>query len=213
MAARYEERLDERTRIARELHDTLLQSLAGVSLQLDGVAKQVGQSSETAAAQIKVVRQQVEATFREARQKVQDLRSPMLQGRDLPAVLRESLEQIAAGHMVRLQMTVAGEPRPLPEEVDEALLRIGQEAVGNAVRHAQASEIQVSLTYGYESLSLCVRDDGRGFDLDDARRLVGHWGLRNMQERAQRIGAQWKITTAAGRGTEIETIVPLAGDK
>ena len=140
---RYEERLDERTRIARELHDTLLQSLAGVSLHLDGIAKQIAPSSEPAAAQIRTVCQQVDTTFREARQKVQDLRSPMLQGRDLPTVMQESLEQIAAGHPVRLRMTVAGQPRPLREELEEAVLRIGQEAVANAVRHAQASEIQV----------------------------------------------------------------------
>jgi signal transduction histidine kinase/ligand-binding sensor domain-containing protein len=209
----YEERLDERTRIARELHDTLLQSLAGVSLQLDGVAKQIGPSSEAAASQIRVVRQQVDASFREARQKVQDLRSPMLQGRTLPAVLLESLDQIAAGHPVLLRMTVAGQSRPLREEVDEAVLRIGQEAVANAVRHAQASEIHVSLTYDDRSLSLRIRDDGQGFDLDGAGRRVGHWGLRNMQERAQKIGAEWKVASAAGRGTEIEAIVPLAADK
>ena len=209
----YEERLNERTRIARELHDTLLQSLAGVSLQLDGVAKQIGPSSEAAAAQIRVVRRQVDASFREARQKVQDLRSPMLQGRALPAVLQESLEQIAAGHTVRLQVTVAGQPRLLREDQDEALLRIAQESVANAVRHAQASEIQVLLTYEDESLSLRIQDDGQGFNMDDARNRVGHWGLRNMQERAHQIGAEWKITTAAGCGTEIEAIVPLAADK
>jgi len=87
-----------------------LQTLAGVSLQLDGVAKQISPSSEAAAAPIRVVRRRLEASFREARQKVQDLRSPMLQGRPLPAVLRESLEQIASGHPVRLQVTVAGQP-------------------------------------------------------------------------------------------------------
>jgi signal transduction histidine kinase len=206
----YEERLDERTRIARELHDTLLQSLAGVSLQLDGVAKQVGSSSEAAASQIIAVRRQVDASFREARQKVQDLRSPMLQGRVLPAVLRESVEQIAAGHPAVLRMTVSGHARPLREEVDEAMLRIGQEAVANAVRHAQATEILVTLAYDHRSVSLRVRDDGQGFDLQDDGRRVGHWGLRNMQERAQQIGAEWKVATGAGRGTEVETIVPLA---
>jgi signal transduction histidine kinase len=137
----------------------------------------------------------------------------MLQGRTLPAVLLESLDQIAAGHPVLLRMTVAGQSRPLREEVDEAVLRIGQEAVANAVRHAQASEIHVSLTYDDRSLSLRIRDDGQGFDLDGAARRVGHGGLRNMQERAQKIGAEWKVASAAGRGTEIEAIVPLAADK
>jgi signal transduction histidine kinase/streptogramin lyase len=209
----YEERLDERTRIARELHDTLLQSLAGVSLQLDGVAKKIGQSPEATATQIRAVRQQVDASFREARQKVQDLRSPMLQGHALADILRESLDQIAAGHPVVLRMTVTGESRPLREDVDEAVMRICQEAVANAVRHAQASEIQVFLTYEDRSVHLRVRDDGQGFDLETAGRRVGHWGLRNMQERAQRIGAQWKVASAAGRGTEIEAIVPVGADK
>jgi len=108
---------------------------------------------------------------------------------------------------------VAGQPRLLREDQDEALLRIAQESVANAVRHAQASEIQVLLTYKDESLSLRIQDDGQGFNMDDARNRVGHWGLRNMQERAHQIGAEWKITTAAGCGTEIEAIVPLAADK
>ena len=99
------------------------------------------------------------------------------------------------------------------EEVDEAVLRIGQEAVANAVRHAQASEIQVLLTYDDVSLSLRIRDDGQGFALDDARQRVGHWGLRNMQERGHQIGAKCKIKTAMGSGTEIEVIVLLAADK
>jgi signal transduction histidine kinase/ligand-binding sensor domain-containing protein len=209
----YEERLDERTRIARELHDTLLQSLAGVSLQLDGVAKQIGPSSEAAASQIRAVRRQVDASFREARQKVQDLRSPMLQGRALPAVLRESLEQIAAGHPVQLYVTVTGQPQSLGEEVDEAVLRIGQEAVANAVRHARASEIRVSLAYDQGSLRLRVRDDGQGFDLDEAGRRVGHWGLHNMKERAHRIGAEWRVTSADGGGTEIDALVRLSAGK
>ncbi|MGC9944958.1 MAG: two-component regulator propeller domain-containing protein [Bryobacteraceae bacterium] len=210
---RYEERLDERTRIARELHDTLLQSLAGVSLHLDAVAKQIRPISEAAAAQIGGLGERVEASFREARQKVQDLRSPMLQGRALVPVMREALEQVAAGYPVRLRMTVAGQPRPVREEVEEAVLRIGQEAVANGVRHAHATEIEVWLAYDEGSLTLRIQDDGQGFDLNDPGRRVGHWGLRNMQERAHGIGAQWRITSAAGRGTGIETIVPLTGAK
>jgi signal transduction histidine kinase/ligand-binding sensor domain-containing protein len=209
----YEERLDERTRIARELHDTLLQSLAGVSLHLDAVAKQTEPISGAAADRIKALGQRVEASFREARQKVQDLRSPMLQGRELVLVMREALEQVTAGYPVRLRMTVAGEPRPVREELEETVLRIGQEAVANAVRHAQATEIEVCVTYNENSLTLRIQDDGQGFDLEDPGRRVGHWGLRNMQERASSIGAQWKITSAAGRGTGIETIVPLTGAK
>ena len=210
---RYEERLNERTRIARELHDTLLQNLAGISLQLDGVAKLIAPASEAAASTIRTVRQQVDASFREARQKVQDLRSPTLQDRALESVLRESVEQIAAGHPVRLRIAVSGKPRPFAEEVDEAMLRIGQEAVANAVRHARAREIQVSLIYDEISLSLLVKDDGAGFDLADALRRMGHWGLRNMQERAHHIGARYRITSSPGHGATVEAIFPAPPDK
>jgi signal transduction histidine kinase len=180
----------------------------GVSLQLDGVAKQLVPQSETAAASIQAVRKQVDASFREARQKVQDLRSPMLQGRALPTVLGDAVEQIAAGYRVHVRMTVTGEPHPMREEVDEALLRIGQEAVANAVRHAQAREIHVSLAYAGGSLRLRVEDDGAGFDAEEAGNRTGHWGLRHMRERAEHIGAQWRIETGAGRGTLVEAIVP-----
>ncbi len=208
----YEERLDERTRIARELHDTLLQNLAGISLQLDGVAKQLAPQSETAVSSLRAVRKQVDGAFREARQKVQDLRSPMLQGRALPAVLRDAVEQIVAGHPVHLRMTVTGQPRPMREEVDEALLRIGQEAVANAVRHAHAREIRVSLAYDGGSLRLRVEDDGSGFDPDEAGLRAGHWGLRNMRERADRIGARWKVETERGRGTTVEAVVRVQAE-
>ena len=99
------------------------------------------------------------------------------------------------------------------EDVDEAVLRIAPEAVANAVRHAGASEIQVSLAYDDRSLRLRVEDDGQGFDLDAASRQVGHWGLRNMQERSHRIGAEWKLASAAGHGSVIEVFVPLPDGK
>ena len=139
----------------------------------------------------------------------------MLQEGPLSVVMREALEQIAVGHPVHLHMAVAGQARPLREELEEAILRVGQEAVANAVRHAQGREIQVLLTYDDSSLTLRIQDDGQGFDVDNAGRQVGHWGLRNMQERAHRIGAHWKISSIVGRGTCIEVIVPLkkAGPK
>jgi signal transduction histidine kinase/streptogramin lyase len=205
----YEERLQERTRIARELHDTLLQNLAGISLQLDGIVKQVGADTQTGST-VRGVRMQVDASFREARQKVQDLRSSLLQGRELPAVLRETAEQIAAGHAVQFRMDVTGSPRRLREDVDEAVLRIAQEAVANAVLHAAANRIQLSLEYNDTSLRLRVEDDGKGFDPEAGSR-PGHWGLKNMQERANLIGARWKITSN-GRGTTIETLVPASKD-
>ena len=211
MAARlnllHAERLAERTRIARDLHDTLLQSLAGVSLQLDGISKRA--APETASL-IGRVRDQVNSAFREARIKVWNLRSPALDGEGLPAALREFVDRIAPSTKARCRFTVTGEPRPCPPEVEEELLRIAQEAANNASRHAQASEIHIGLEYTASSLTLSISDDGTGFDLEQGLQKSGHWGLKNMQERAAQIRGNCNITTAVGRGTQIEIRVPLS---
>jgi signal transduction histidine kinase/ligand-binding sensor domain-containing protein len=206
----YNERLAERARIARDLHDTLLQSLAGVSLQLHGIAKQAATAPEKTVALIDRVREQVDSSFREVRLKVWNLRSPELEGQGLAATLREFTERIGAGKTVRCSFAVSGEPRPCSPEVEEELLRIAQEAANNASRHAQASEIRIALEYGGNSLTLSVTDDGRGFDLEEGYRKTGHWGLKNMQERAAQIRGKCTITSAVGQGTGIEIRVPLS---
>jgi signal transduction histidine kinase len=105
---------------------------------------------------------------------------------------------------------VTGTPRADVQRIDEHLLRIGQEAITNAVRHASASAVAVELTYRPESVALCVRDDGKGFDTGQTIVADGvHWGLRTMRERAEQIGGTLRITSAAGRGTAIEVVVPI----
>ena len=205
--SRYEGRLAERTRIARELHDTLLQSLAGASLQLDAISKTMIAAPYEAQTKVQTIRQQMDASFREARQKVWDLRSPALEGRDLASAMRESLEAMIDG-MEGFRLTVIGEPRAFPPHMEEQLLRIGQESVANAVRHAQASRITVELRYEAERLALYISDNGQGFDMEAVSRRNGHWGLTNMRERAKEIGAEWKVVSTPGRGTTIETVVP-----
>jgi signal transduction histidine kinase len=205
---RYTERLAERTRIARDLHDTLLQSLAGVSLQLDGISKRVPAASEKAS--LTGLREQVDFCFREARVKVWDLRSPALEGQGLAAALREFVERLGPLSTARCGFTVSGEPRPCAPEVEEELLRIAQEAANNANRHAQAKEIRVALEYGASWLTLSISDDGKGFDFEEGLRKTGHWGLKNMQERAAQIRGKCRITTAAGKGTQIEIRVPFS---
>jgi signal transduction histidine kinase len=207
---RMEERVNERTRIARELHDTLLQDLAGVSLQLDGIAKQAALAPEKTVSLIGRVREQVDYCFREARTKVWNLRSPSLEDQGLAAALRDFVERIGPATRARCGFTVSGKLFPCPLEVEEELLRIAQEATNNANRHAQASEIRVALEYGQGSLTLTISDDGRGFDFEEGYRKTGHWGLKNMQERAAQIRGKCKITTAVGRGTQVEVRVPLS---
>jgi signal transduction histidine kinase len=206
----YSERLAERTRIARDLHDTLLQSLAGVSLQLDGISKQAARNPDKTPSLIARVREQVDSAFREARVKVWNLRSPSLEDQGLEGALRQLVERIGPATTARCDVAVSGEPRPCSPDIEEELLRIAQEAANNANRHAQASEIRIALDYSANSLTLCISDDGRGFDFEEGYGKPGHWGLKNMQERAAQVRGTCKITTAAGQGTQIEVRVPLS---
>jgi signal transduction histidine kinase/ligand-binding sensor domain-containing protein len=207
---RVEERVGERTRIARDLHDTLLQSLAGVSLQLDGISKQAALNPEKTPSLIARVREQVDSAFREARVKVWDLRSPALDSQGLDGALRQLVERIGPATKARCEITFTGQRRRCPPEIEEELLRIAQEAANNANRHAQATEIRIALDYGAGSLTLSVSDDGRGFDFEEGYGKSGHWGLKNMQERAALIRGTCKITTAVGQGTKVEVRVPLS---
>jgi len=207
---RCQERLCERTRIARELHDTLLQSLAGVSLQLGGIAKRIVSAPDTAILQVQSVQEQVECCFREARQKVWDLRSPALEELGLPGALREFLNQITPASRVPCDFAVTGREHRYRPDIEEHLMRIAQEGVNNAIRHAHASEVRLRISYYDHGLRLRVSDNGQGFDLESASAKTDHWGLKNIRERAEEVGAEWKITTAKGRGTEIEVCVPAS---
>src|SRR5262249_2063181 len=152
---------------------------------------------------------QVDSAFREARVKVWNLRSPELQVFGLEASLRQLTEKIGAATTAGCDLTISGQPRPVEPEVEEELLRIAQEAANNASRHADPNEIRIALDYGANSLMLAISDDGRGFDFADGLRKSGHWGLKNIQERAAQIGGRCNITTAPAQGTRIEIRVPL----
>jgi signal transduction histidine kinase len=206
---RYTERLAERTRIARELHDTLLQNLAGVTLQLDGIVKQVVSHPEKAVPLIGQVREQVDASFQQARVQVWNLRSTSLEGPGLAVTLQQFCERIGPSNTTRCEFQLVGQPRPLPAEFEEELLRIAQEATQNAVRHAHSNQIRVVLEYTVKWLQLSICDDGQGFDLQEGLRKADHWGLKSMHERAAQIHATCEITSSAGNGTRVQVNVPL----
>jgi signal transduction histidine kinase/ligand-binding sensor domain-containing protein len=202
--------LGERARLSREIHDTLLQSLVGIALQCDAIAGDVGTSHTTAKSQLLRMRRQVEDYIREARQSIWDLRSPTLQRLDLAEALRAAGERATADSPIQFEFTVSGAPHRCSPKVEEQLLRIGQEAVLNATRHAQASRVRMALRYEDGSVALQVSDDGRGFDPEtivDAAN--GHYGLTTMKERADALGAMLRIDSTRGAGTEIETVVPV----
>jgi signal transduction histidine kinase/ligand-binding sensor domain-containing protein len=203
--------LAERARVAREIHDTLLQSLVGTAVQLDNVASELSPSLVPVKEELGRMRRQMEHYIGEAQRSIRDLRSPAALTLDLPAALRDTGENVASGSAVQLQCKVLGTPRYTSPRVQHQLLRIAHEAIVNAVRHAKAAQVRVELQYQADSVTLRIVDDGCGFEPDRAARREGdHWGLTIMRERAEHLGGALTITSAPGRGTTIEAETPLS---
>jgi signal transduction histidine kinase/ligand-binding sensor domain-containing protein len=199
--------LGERTRLSREIHDTLLQGLFGVALRCDAIASELETSAPRVRDYFAAMRRDVESYIQEARQSIWNLRSPKLDELGLPAALRDAGEHATAGLPVRFAFTISGAPKPCPRAVEEQLLRIGQEAVANALRHAHASEIRMELCYEEGGLVLRLTDNGFGFDVDRAGGN-GRYGLINMKERADAAGGDVRIHSRSGQGTSVEARVP-----
>jgi len=201
--------LGERARLSREIHDTLLQSLVGVALQCDALASDVDARSPARQRFVRL-RKDLEEHIREARQAIWDLRSPKLQRTDLPTALAEAGERAVASLPIQFSIALAGIVRHATPRVTEQLLRIGQEAVLNSVRHAEPTVIRVALRYERSLVHLTVADNGRGFE---SRRAEGdgngHYGLASMKERAEAIGGTFALTSTPGGGTEIRVTAPL----
>jgi len=208
MALQFRAVIAERNRIAREIHDNLAQDILGISVQLELVARLMPAAAEMAKAHLDRARLLVRNSMTEARRYVWDLRSQELQKKDLPAALRDTTKRLAAESNIETVVEVAGPLRPLPVPVETNLLRIGQEAVNNAVKHSHAKHIDVALNFDTRSVRLSIRDDGRGFD-PSQQIADGHFGLIGMRERAEEIGAVLSIDSGIERGTQITVDVPL----
>ena len=207
--------LDERTRIARELHDTLAQGLAGLGMQLDTALKILPEQPGLRAVrrELEQGRSLVRMSLSEVRRSIWVLRAHTTRGGgDLASSLSRSLAQLVAGSGADWRFEVNGPPRPLSPDLERSLLRIAHEAVINAVRHSGAKAIGAELRYGDEQLILTVRDDGAGFDPDQARSHAdgGHFGLLGLSERARSLGGALRLSSRPGAGTEIECRLPYA---
>jgi signal transduction histidine kinase/ligand-binding sensor domain-containing protein len=201
--------LHERTRLSREIHDTLLQSLVGIALQFDALAGELPAAAGRTREQLVRMRKQVEEHIREARHSIWNLRSPTLRRRDLGTALRAFAEQATESAGIAVDVAVNGTPPRRVPRVEEQLLRIGQEAISNAVRHSGASRIRVRLDYHPDDVTLSVADDGRGFDFAAMQRESnGHYGLITMRERAAEIGGSLSIASRPPAGTEVTAVVP-----
>jgi signal transduction histidine kinase len=212
LTLRFEERLAERTRIARELHDTLLQSFQALMLHFQVVNDMVppGKTKEA----LEKVLDRADQAIVEGREAIQNLRSSTTLTNELAHALTALGEELAGTPdgkkgSASFRVSVEGKARELHPILRDDIYRIAGEALRNAFRHAQASKIEADITYGDNLLRLRIRDNGKGID---PKLLVagrdGHWGLPGMRERAEQIGAQLDIWSEAGAGTEIDLRIP-----
>ena len=205
---RFEERLAERTRIAQDLHDTLLQGVLSASMQLHVADEQLPDASP-AKPLVGRVLQLMTQVVEEGRTAVRGLRSGAGDSTDLAEALSAIRHDFASSEGAEYRISVTGEPRPLHPLVRDSCYRIGREALINAFRHARARTVEVEIDYGDRGLRLTVRDDGAGIDpevLSSGR--PGHWGLSGMRERAEDCGAELEVRSRAGEGTEVRLSIP-----
>jgi signal transduction histidine kinase/ligand-binding sensor domain-containing protein len=208
---RLEERLGERERIARELHDTLLQSTQGLILRFQAAADRLPEGDSTRR-MLEQTLERADEVLVEGRERVLDLRLPTDAMSDLPQALADAGNDLAQGRAAAFRTVVEGTVHDLVRTVKSEAYRIGREALFNAFAHAEADSIEVQVIYTEEDFRLRVRDDGRGIDASalEARSRPGHWGLTGMRERAQKIGGQLDIWSRYGAGTEIELKIPAS---
>jgi len=202
--------LEERARLAREIHDTLAQGFVGISSQLDAVAMAMPDSGGKARQFLELARKMARHSLTEARRSVQDLRASVLEGRDLAAALNSGAQMWIAGSGVEVQVDISGEPRALPEQMEQNLLRIAQEGVTNVLKHSGASKIWLKLHTEARKIYLRIADNGKGFEQKEAFSMAGgHFGLIGMRERAEQMGGELRLASHPGEGTELEVTVPL----
>ncbi|MDE3137377.1 MAG: sensor histidine kinase [Acidobacteriota bacterium] len=199
----------ERNRIARELHDTLVQSFTAILLQIeDGKALLHGEE-KAALAVLERARDWARGTLLEARRAVRAMRPRALDGSDLPVAIEGLVSEMAAGSGVTAEVTLRGTMPALTMEMETNLLRIIQEAVTNVLRHARARAIHVHLVFAGDFLKAWVEDDGCGFSLRDARNGDG-FGLISMRERAETLSGKLLISSHPARGTRVLVKIPLS---
>jgi signal transduction histidine kinase/ligand-binding sensor domain-containing protein len=211
-----EVRVDERTRIARELHDTLLQSFHALLLRFQAVSNVLPERPEEAKRRVDSAIEEASDAITEGRDAVHELRSSGLTTIDLATVISNFGKELLSGptgeSVPEFSAQVEGTPRILNPIVRDEAYRIAAEALRNAVRHAKARQIEVEIRYDEQHLRLRIRDNGRGIDpgFVDGNRSPGHWGLHGMRERATLMGGTVEVWSELNAGTEVELNIPAA---
>ena len=201
-------RLDERTRIAQELHDTLLQTFLSASMQL-GVAAEAVPEESPVKPRLDRILQIMSRGIEEGRTTIRGLRSSDSPARDLVIALSRVEQELSCRPDIDFRVNVAGREQALNPHIQHEVYRIGREALLNAFCHSGAKRVEVQLEYADQNLQMRVRDNGTGIDPQVLRNgREGHWGLAGMQERATRIGGLLNISSSPSNGTEVLLTVP-----
>jgi len=205
---RFQERLAERSRIAQELHDTLLQGVLSASLQLDVAEDQLPEDSPTKPL-LRRILQLMNKVTEEGRSALRGLRAPRSENHSLEMAFSRVRQEFSFDDGVDFHVLVNSSARPLKPVIRDETYRIGREAIVNAFIHARARKVEVEVEYAVKYLRILVRDDGVGVDPQVLREgREGHWGLTGMRDRAKAMGARLKLRSRLGTGTEVELIVP-----
>src|SRR5262249_53459516 len=207
---RFDERLAERTRIAQELHDTLLQGVLSASMQLHVADDRLPANSPVKPLLTRVLEVMTDV-IDDGRNTLRGLRSSEQEVRDLAQAFSQIPGELGLQQQIGYRVVVEGQTRPLHPVIRDDVHRIGREALVNSFRHAQASSIQVEIEYGTKQLRVLIHDNGIGIDPQFLRSgREGHWGLSGMRERAERIGARLSVWSRPGSGTQLELSVPAS---
>jgi ligand-binding sensor domain-containing protein/signal transduction histidine kinase len=208
---RLAERVDERTRIARELHDTVLQSTQGLLFLFQAFSEKLSRA-DPMRDKLESALDRAEQAMAKLRDRVGDLRSTDVLGSDLESAFAKVGKELSANSGTTLSVVVKGGPRLLKSAMSDDIYRIGREALHNAFKHSGARAIEIEIVYDSKNLLVRIRDDGSGIDPNvlAAGTRAGHFGLVGMRERARRLGAKFDVWSKESAGTEIELSVPAA---
>jgi signal transduction histidine kinase len=199
--------LAERDRLAGEIHDSIEQGLSAIVIQIESALKHFG-TPEKARRHMDMAKSMAVYSRSEVQNAVWDIQSPMLENVDLAGALRRISQSIGSGDRPQVTVAIEGTIVPLGSTAEHHLLRIAQEAITNAVKHANPENILIKLQYQDDRVILRIRDDGAGFVPGTISTSVGHFGLQGMQVRAQKIGATVSVESKVGEGTCIEIVIP-----
>jgi signal transduction histidine kinase len=203
--------VEERNRLARDLHDSVVQKLFGIVLAAQSAATLFDRDQDSARAQVEKLQELTQDAIQELRSLIFQLRPAAVESDGLAAALAKHVQVLRRVHRQDIDLGVTGEPRLRPD-IDDEVFRIAQEALHNGLKHAAAGRLQLLLDEGERRLVLTVRDDGVGFDPGATAHRSRRLGLTSMEERATALGGTLTIDSAPGKGTTIELEVPLGGN-